>query len=66
MRVPGKLPSAEGWVEERVKYCPHDGYRAEFGTVTRMATGKLPAAFVLFDGEDEAKYCYLKDLEILT
>lgn len=64
-RIPGKLPDGTGWVDEQVKYQPRHRPAPEFGRVVRMATGREPAAFVLFAGDEAAKLCYLKDLERL-
>jgi len=64
MRKPSKI-TGEDWSGQRVSYTSHQGATPEHGTVQRMANGKSPCAFVLFDGDSSAKLCYTKDLEKL-
>ena len=61
-RKPKKVPG-EDWSGQRVSYKPSPHADEEFGTVTRMATGKETCMFVLFEGTNTAKLCYARTLK---
>jgi len=65
MRQKREVKDDEGWTGARVSYSSFIGAQPEHGTVMRMGSGKLPCAFVEFDGSTTPKLCYTKDLERL-